>query len=76
MKSQNGFRENSITEDAILDFMNYADDSIHNSECLFVVYVDLPKAFDTVNHNKTLESCSILGHEGEFLLVQDLSLEP
>ena len=39
-----------ITEDAILEFMDYAYDSIRNSECLFAVYVDLSKAFDTVNY--------------------------
>ena len=41
MKILNGIKENSNTKDAILEFMDYAYDSMHNSECLFVAYIDL-----------------------------------
>ena len=39
-----GFRECSYTEDAILEFMDYAYDSIHNSEYLIAAYGDLSKS--------------------------------
>ena len=52
MKSQYCFRENSYTEEAILEFMVYAYDSTHNLECLIAVYVYLSKGFDTINHKK------------------------
>ena len=49
IKFQYHFIENSTTKYAILEFMDYAYDSINNSECLFVVYIDLFKALYTVN---------------------------
>ena len=48
MKIQYGFRENTNTEDAILEFMDYTYDAIHNSECIMAVYVDLSETFDAV----------------------------
>ena len=51
MKSQYGFSENSNTEDAIPEFVDYTYDAINNSECLMAIYLDLSKAFDNVNHN-------------------------
>ena len=41
MKSQYGLRDNFNTEELILEFMDYAYDSIHNSECLFYGFIDL-----------------------------------
>ena len=64
VKTQYGFRENSSTEDAILEFMDYTYDAIHNSECLFAVYIDLSKAFDTVNHNTLLKKLQHIGIRG------------
>ena len=66
MKSQCGFREDSNSEDAILEFMDYTYDSIHNSECLIAVYIDLSKVFDTVNHNIMLKKLQHIGVRGKF----------
>ena len=65
MKSRYGLRENSKTEDTILEFMDYAYDSIHNSECLIAVYVDLSEAFDTVNHKIMLKKLQHIGVRGK-----------
>ena len=37
IKSQYSSMENSNTVDAILEFVDYAYDPMHNSECLFAV---------------------------------------
>ena len=68
MKTQYGFRENSYTEDVILEFMEYTNDAIRNSECLMADYVALSKAFDTVNRNILLKKYIMLGWEVEFLI--------
>ena len=34
-----------------MKFMDYTYNSKYNSEYLFAAYIDLSKAFDTVNHN-------------------------
>ena len=65
LKSRYGLRENSKTEDRILEFLDYAYDSIHNSECLIAVYVDLSEAFDTVNHKIMLKKLQHIGVRGK-----------
>ena len=66
-KIQYGFRENSNTENAVLEFMEYTYDAIHNSECLMNVYVEFFKAFDTVNHNILLKKLQHVGLSGKVL---------
>ena len=66
MKSQYGFRESSNSEDAILEFMDYAYDSIHSSEYLIAVYIDPSNAFDTVNQKVMLKKLKYIGARGNF----------
>ena len=55
--------------------MDYAYDSIHNSECFF--YIDLFMAFDTVNHNIMLRKLRHIGvREREFLIGSRVAFSP
>ena len=74
MKSQYGLRENSNTENLISEFMDYAYDSTHNSECWFADYtVYLSKAFDSVNHTwRMLRRLQHIGIRGIFSLFKDI----
>ena len=65
IKSLYGFRENSNTEDAILVFVDYAYVSIHNYKCLIAVYIDLSKAFDTVNNKTMLKNLQHIAVRGK-----------
>ena len=49
--SQFGFRKNSSTEMAIVHVVNKILGAIENNKFSIGIFLDLPKAFDTVNHD-------------------------
>ena len=49
--NQFGFRKNSNTSDAIIEFHDYVYSSLNCKQKTIAVYLDFAKAFDTVNHN-------------------------
>ena len=49
--NQFGFRKNSNTSDAIIEFLDYVYSSLASKQSTIVVYQYLLKAFGTVNHN-------------------------
>ena len=50
-ESQYGFRTGRNTTQASLDFLRTIEDSIERNTYSLGVFVDLSKAFDTINHN-------------------------
>ena len=59
--NQFGFRQNHSTYMAIQDMYNRISESIDNHNCCIGIFLDLAKAFDTVNHKILLKN---LGHYG------------
>ena len=49
--NQYGFRKNSNTSDAIIEFLDYASSSLDSKQSTIAVDLDFSKAFDKVNHN-------------------------
>jgi retron-type reverse transcriptase len=48
---QSGFRAKHSTSTALLDFQDYILNNMDNGLATGVIFLDLKKAFDTVNHN-------------------------
>ena len=49
-KYQFGFRKNHATDNALTEVMNYIYKSLDEGNYVFGIYIDLKKAFDTVQH--------------------------
>ena len=52
---QFGFRENHSTNHAIISIMQKIQEAIKNDNFAIGIFIDLQKAFDTVNHSILLE---------------------
>ena len=49
--NQIGFRKNSNTSDALIEFLDYVYSSLDSKQSTIAVYLDFSKAFYGVNHN-------------------------
>ena len=63
-KNQYGFRKNISTSMALLDLVDKISTSIENNKFTIGIFIDLAKAFDTVNHNILLNKLYHYGVRG------------
>ena len=62
--SQYGFRQGHSTEHAILDIVNAIQSNMDTGKFSCGVFVDLKKAFDTVDHSILLQKLAHYGYWG------------
>jgi len=62
--TQYGYKKGIGTQDAIFKFTNEASMALDKNEYLIVLFVDLRKAFDLVNHDVLLYKLRMLGIKG------------
>ena len=61
---QYGFRENKSTEFAIIELTNKITKAIDRGEYTIGIFLDLSKAFDTINHNILVQKLDHYGVRG------------
>ena len=64
---QFGFRAGHSAEHAILELIDQVSNAFDNNNFVLGVFIDLSKAFDTVDHNILLEKLSMCGAKGNNL---------
>ena len=86
ISSQYGFRSKHSTEHALMDVVTQIYDNINNNEFTAVLFFDLKKAFDTVNHDILLQKLwhygirgsahnllsSFLAHRSQYVRINDV----
>ena len=69
---QFGFQQGSSTTSAVLTLIHRCIDSIEAKRSTGLVFIDIQKAFDCVDHNLLLEKLEKLGIRGQlFTMIQD-----
>ena len=66
-KGQYGFRPQHSTIDAITEFTDRVNKALENKEIAMGIFLDLSKAFDTIDHNLLLYKLSHYGIRGKAL---------
>ena len=61
---QHGFVKGKSTSSAIASILHPALDDLHKNQTVILIFIDLSRAFDNVNHSKLLEKFNLYGMRG------------
>ena len=65
---QNGFRKERSSVHSIVNLTDSLLNAINNNETCMALFIDLKKAFDTINHNIPIQKLEYIGIKGGLLL--------
>lgn len=66
-KSQYGFQKNKSTTELLEDFNDVVSKALEDNKIALVLFMDLTKAFDTIDHSNMLKKIETIGFRGPFL---------
>ena len=64
---QNGFRKGRSTTQSVADVTDDLFNGINNNKITLATFIDLKKAFDTVNHTILVKKLELMGIKGDLL---------
>lgn len=64
--TQYGFRQQKSTITLLEDFSDCVNEALDNNKIALALFIDLSKAFDTIDHSLLLEKLYRLGFRGQF----------
>ena len=63
-ESQHGFRQNHSTETACIEFVDFLKFEIDKGHVPLSIFIDLSKAFDSINHEISISQLGYYGFSG------------
>lgn len=66
-EEQHGFQSGKSTVSLLENYTEYVNSKLNTNKLIITIFIDLKKAFDTINHNILIQRLEEIGIQGEIL---------